>query len=364
LYTDEDISPRSLVVSSKGNVYFTALNSNSIYGILSNSEGTKAESTIEIATDRNCPCSVSLYNGDLYFSEQGTISKISSVDTQLKVGTVPDDQIELVNDQIPIGNYTAAHNDHYLTFDKNGTLYVSVGVPYNDTAQNWSNYIHNTNFGNVLKFGPNEYNESQVYAKGLKYSAGMVVDPFQGGLWFSDIARDGLGQNAPNDELNYAPAAGQNFGYPLCIGCCWPDPLVNKHGVCPNGTVAPTYYLPPHSTPLGIRFYNGSNFPSTYKGDLFVAEHGASVQDQPTPLPNGFLVTRIRMSTTGSSLRVPYASSTFANFTTSINTVKWKAGTDSTTWGRLVDIAFLHDGSMIVSDDIGKAIYRIWYDFE
>ena len=30
-----------------------------------------------------------------------------------------------------------------------------------------------------------------------------------------------------------------------------------------------------HSAPLGIAFYEGSNFPADYKGDAFVAMHGS-----------------------------------------------------------------------------------------
>jgi glucose/arabinose dehydrogenase len=33
--------------------------------------------------------------------------------------------------------------------------------------------------------------------------------------------------------------------------------------------------LPPHNGSLGIAFYEGTQFPAEYRGDLFAAEHGS-----------------------------------------------------------------------------------------
>ena len=40
----------------------------------------------------------------------------------------------------------------------------------------------------------------------------------------------------------------------------------------------------------------------------------------------------------------------------------WLNVADDDAWGRPVDIEFLPDGSMLVSDDFADAIYRIWYE--
>ena len=37
----------------------------------------------------------------------------------------------------------------------------------------------------------------------------------------------------------------------------------------------PADKLGPHVAPLGLKFYNGSMFPESYKNQIFVAEHGS-----------------------------------------------------------------------------------------
>ena len=45
-------------------------------------------------------------------------------------------------------------------------------------------------------------------------------------LWFTDNGRDMLGDDVPPDELNHAPKAGMNFGFPYCHGGAIADPRV------------------------------------------------------------------------------------------------------------------------------------------
>jgi glucose/arabinose dehydrogenase len=40
----------------------------------------------------------------------------------------------------------------------------------------------------------------------------------------------------------------------------------------------PDVLLQPHSAPLGLAFNEGNQFPATWKGDAFVALHGATAR--------------------------------------------------------------------------------------
>ncbi len=42
----------------------------------------------------------------------------------------------------------------------------------------------------------------------------MAFNPTDGSLWFTDNQVDGMGEDIPPEELNRAPRAGLNFGFP------------------------------------------------------------------------------------------------------------------------------------------------------
>jgi len=135
----------------------------------------------------------------------------------------------------------------------------------------------------------------------------------------------------PPDELNHAPKPGLHFGYPYCHGGDIPDPEFGKKRSCSEFT-APAQKLGPHVAALGMRFYTGSMFPSEYKNQIFIAEHGS--WNRSTPI--GYRVTLVQLQ---GNRAVSYK--TFAE--------GWLQG--SRAWGRPVDVLVMPDGALLVSGD-------------
>ena len=42
-----------------------------------------------------------------------------------------------------------------------------------------------------------------------------------------------------------------------------------------DSVIVPDVLLQPHNASLGLTFYDGTQFPAEYRGDLFAAEHGS-----------------------------------------------------------------------------------------
>src|SRR5208283_1575029 len=106
----------------------------------------------------------------------------------------------------------------------------------------------------------------------------------------------------------------------------------------------PDVLIQPHSAPLGITFYPGGMFPAEYRGDAFVALHGSWNRAKRT----GYKVVRLIMQDgrpTGA----------YEDFLTG-----FVAG-DSGVWGRPVGVAVTRDGTLLVTDDAGGAIWRVVY---
>lgn len=78
-------------------------------------------------------------------------------------------------------------------------------------------------------------------------------------MWFTDNGRDGLGDDLPPDELNYAPKIGSHYGYPYCHGTDLKDPLYGTKD-CSLYT-SPKLNFDAHVAALGVNFYTFDQFP-------------------------------------------------------------------------------------------------------
>jgi glucose/arabinose dehydrogenase len=143
--------------------------------------------------------------------------------------------------------------------------------------------------------------------------------------------------------LNHAPSPGLHFGFPYCHGRGIRDPEFGTDADCAE-FVAPARELGAHVAPLGMRFYTGSSFPETYRGQILIAEHGSWNRSRPA----GY---RVMLVSLDGDRAISYE--TFAD--------GWLSDDGAEAWGRPVDVLVLPDGSVLVSDDRAGAIYRITY---
>jgi glucose/arabinose dehydrogenase len=181
----------------------------------------------------------------------------------------------------------------------------------------------------------------EIVERGIRNTVGFDWQPKTHELWFTDNGRDMLGDDVPPDELNRAPRAGMNFGFPYCHAGKIADPEFGRKHACSEFT-PPAQPLGPHVAALGMRFYTGTMFPETYRNQIFIAEHGS--WNRSTPI--GYRVTLVRLQGDKVVSYEPFAQG-------------WLQGGEA--WGRPVDVQVMADGALLVSDDRAGAIYRITY---
>jgi glucose/arabinose dehydrogenase len=197
-------------------------------------------------------------------------------------------------------------------------------------------------FGTITRFDPASGNgKRQVFARGIRNSVGFDWEPRSKELWFTDNGRDRMGNDVPADELDHAPRAGMDFGFPYCHAGDVPDPQYGARRPCAQFT-PPAQKLGAHVAALGMRFYTGSKFPQEYRGAIFIAEHGSWDR---TP-PSGYRVSVVKMKNGAPASYEPFAEG-------------WLQGDGA--WGRPVDVIVAPDGALLVSDDTAGVIYRIDY---
>ena len=226
------------------------------------------------------------------------------------------------------------HGWKYIAFGPDGNLYVPVGAPCNICES------EDEVFATITRINMTTKNREIVH-RGIRNTVGFTWHPETGKMWFTDNGGDWLGEDMPACELNYAATDGLNYGYPYCHQGDYPDPKLGKKHSC-SEFVPPAQKLGAHVAPLGCDFYTGTMFPPEYKNALFIAEHGSWNRT----IPSGYRVSMVKVD--GDKVT---SHSIFAE--------GWLK--DGAAWGRPVDIEMLGDGSMLISDDAGDAIYRVSY---
>jgi glucose/arabinose dehydrogenase len=171
----------------------------------------------------------------------------------------------------------------------------------------------------------------------------MAFNPANGELWFTDNQVDGMGDDIPPGELNRQTQAGQHFGFPWYGGGSVRT-VEYKDSEPPADAVMPAVEMPAHAADLGMMFYTGNQFPRKYRGGIFSAQHGSWNRTEPV----GARVMFTPVLDDGS----PGETEAFAE--------GWLVNGEYL--GRPAAVAQLPDGSLLVSDDLAGAIYRISYD--
>lgn len=326
---------RSLARSPSGTIFVGNRTGGSVYAVVDRPDREDGgRRVIEIDSDLRMPNGVAFRDGSLYVAEVSRILRYDRIEERL------DDPPEpvVVTDDYPTDRH---HGWKYIAFGPDGLLYVPVGAPCNICDS--ENPIYDT-ITRLDVTAEDPAATREIFSEGIRNTVGFTWHPETGELWFTDNGRDMMGNDVPPDELNRAPEKGLHFGYPYCHGGDIPDPQFGSEGVCEK-YVSPVQNLGPHVAALGVEFYQGDMFPAEYRGDAFIAEHGSWNRDTPI----GYRVTRVELDGTRATEYDVFAEG-------------WLPGTDEdAAWGRPVDLLFLPDGSMLLSDDEAGAIYRITY---
>ena len=309
-----------------GTLFVGSMRAGAVYAI--RHDGRKATEVMTVASGLNMPNGVAIKDGALYVAEVNRVLRYDAI--ELKLPKAPDPVV--VYDRYPSDR---AHGWKFIRFGPDGWLYVPVGAPCNICEPA-------APYASITRLKP-DGSAMEVFARGVRNSVGFDWDPRTRELWFTDNGRDMLGDDVPPDELNHAPRAGMNFGYPYCHGGDVADPEFGRKHACSEFT-APAQKFGAHVASLGMRFYTGTMFPPEYRNRVFIAEHGSWNRSK----KSGYRVMQAKVE---NGKVVDYG--VFAE--------GFLDAASDTAWGRPVDVLVMPDGALLVSDDQSGAIYRISY---
>ncbi|VXC24602.1 PQQ-dependent sugar dehydrogenase [Maribacter litoralis] len=321
---------RSMAMGDEGTLFVGTRTENNIYAIQDTNGDFKADNVMVLDT-MEVPNGIAMRNGDLYVAQVGNLWKYPNIEDQLD-GEL---EKELIYDDFPTEFH---HGWKYIAFGPDDKLYVPVGAPCNICNRT----DEDDRFATISRMNPDGTNR-EIYARGVRNSVGFTWHPDTKQMWFTDNGRDMLGDDIPPCELNTVTEAGQHFGYPFCHGGIVKDPEFGDLHPC-SDFVEPALQLDAHVAPLGIKFYTGNMFPAEYKGKAFIAEHGSWNRSKKV----GYRIMMVDIEDGAVVNSEPFIDGW-------LDEVAQKAS------GRPVDMLMLEDGSMLISDDYGDAIYRVTY---
>jgi glucose/arabinose dehydrogenase len=233
------------------------------------------------------------------------------------------------------------HDTRSVVFSKDGK-HVFVGVGSESNVSPGEEPIRAA----VTICDPDGKNARQ-YATGLRNPVGLALEPVTGGLWTSVNERDELGDDLPPDYFTSVRDGGF-YGWPYSyIGDNVDARVKPQRPDLVAKAMIPDVLLGSHVAPLQFAFYTGQQFPKSYRGGAFVAEHGSWNRS------------------TRSGYQVAFVA--FKDGQPSADPVPFMTGlvpdpSSGTVYGRPVGVAVAPDGSLLVSDDGAAVIYRISFD--
>ncbi len=263
-------------------------------------------------------------NGDIFLADTGSGEIIVMRD--------PGEAEHLLD--LPSGG----HDTRSLAFSADGKhLFIGVGSESN------INTGEDPRRAAVTICDPDGKN-ARRYATGLRNPVGLALEPVTGEVWTTVNERDELGDDLPPDYFTSLKDGGF-YGWPYSyIGDNVDTRVKQEHPELVARAIVPDVLLGAHVAPLQFAFYTGKQFPESYWGGAFVAEHGSWNR----AARSGYQIAFVAFENGKPSADpVPFLT----------GLVPDPSGPD--VLGRPVGVAVAPDGSLLVSDDGAAVIYRI-----
>ena len=336
---------RNIAIGPQGVVTFVSTRKDKVYSVTDRKKTRVADDVREFAPslEKTIPHGVCFSkDGFLFIAEQNRVLVYPAAEYFYEGADVVAVPVVKQGDLIPVDEESYNHTARVCRVGPDNKLYISLGQPTNVFAPEKMDLYAKVGIGGIIRMDRDGKNR-EVYTTGIRNSGGMDFNPKDKSLWFTDNQVDGMGDDIPPGELNRTVKMGEHFGFPY-FGGGHTRTNEYKDKEPPANVVFPQVEMTAHAADMGMIFYTGKMFPAKYQGGIISAEHGS--WNRVTPSGAKLLFTTLKEDGTADK------TTTFAE--------GW-IGENGEYLGRPLDVAQMADGSVLVSDDLTGALYRISY---
>jgi len=387
LYAQGFAEPRLMRTAPNGDIFLADSHGDKIVVLRGVGADGKVEKVSTFASGLNLPFGIAFYPSGpnpkwVYFGNTDSVVRFPYKSGDLVATGAP----EKIVPQLP-GFAQLRGGGHWtrdIVFTRDGSkMLVSVGSGSNiDDADTTPKEFHRAD---ILEFTP-DGKFLEVYAHGIRNCVGEAINPITNELWCSVNERDNLGNHLVPDYVTSVPE-GSFFGWPWyymgghndprlkdpCAAGTGPNPQIttaltaDQAKNCKRKDISKTVKTPdvlvqPHMASLEMLFYPTGfpvnvgdpsaetsttdihPFPVSYAGGAFAAEHGSWNRLNRA----GYEVIYIPM-------KDGHALGEYDDFLTGFVTK------DGQVWGRPVGVTVANDGSLFVTDDGTRSVWRVTY---
>ena len=305
----------------------------SVYVLRDKNGDGKIDERTKIIDGLDRPYGLALWKDYLYVAETTSLKRYKYDAASMKV-TSPGEEV------VSLKGFDKGHWTRTVLFDRKGEkMFLTVGSGSNVDAGE-----------DPMRAAVHRYNPDgsghETFVSGVRNTIGLRWYPGTDTLWGAVQERDLLGDDLVPDYFT-AFKPGGFYGWPYAyIG---PNEDPRRKGEAPQlvqKAIVPDVLLGSHVAVLDAVFYTGKMFPKEYDGGAFFARHGSWNRSKRVgydvafvPFKNGRPAGELRPFLTGFML----------------------SPEKKEVWGRPVGLLQLPDGSVLVTDDGGKKIWRIAY---
>jgi len=305
----------------------------SVYVLRDTNGDGKIDEKKKIIDGLDRPYGLALWKDYLYVAETTSLKRYKYDAAAMKT-TSPGEEV------VSLKGFDKGHWTRTVLFDRKGEkMYLTVGSGSNVDAGE-----------DPMRAAVHRYNPDgsghETLASGVRNVIGLRMYPGTDTLWAAVQERDLLGDDLVPDYFT-ALKPGGFYGWPYAYIGPSEDP--RRKGEAPQlvqKTIVPDVLLGSHVAVLDALFYTGKMFPKEYEGGAFLARHGSWNRSKRVGYDVVFL---------------PFKAGRPAGELKPFLTGFMLATEKKEVWGRPVGLLQLADGSLLVTDDGGKKIWRISY---
>lgn len=219
-------------------------------------------------------------DGQVYLGEDNRISRFNPADANPKLTTVLDN---LPGD--------GRHPIKTFVFAKDGSLFVNFGSATDNcegqidaskpVLQSCKDMETPNPRASIWHYTQKDGQwQGELYARGLRNSMALAINPDTGALWQAENSRDYINrkipgmtndENLPHEELNLIQQGG-HYGWPYCYDNNVAAPEFAKADC--SKLSKPVRLIPGHAAPLGMAFYDAPGALAAWRGSLIMGWHG------------------------------------------------------------------------------------------
>ena len=279
------------------------------------------------------PYGLAFWKDYLYVAEATSLKRYKYDPKSLSAG--PGEEV------VSMKGFDKGHVTRDVIFDRKGEkMYVAAGSSANIVTGDPELLAA------ISRFNPDGTGK-ELIATGVRNPVGIRFYPGTDKLWASVQERDGMGDELVPDYFTEI-RTGAFYGWPYAyIGPHQQPKLELQRPDLVDRTIVPDLLLESHTAVMDFLFYSGKQFPAEYRGGALLANHGSSNRSK-----------RVGYSLTFVPFRDGKPSGPARDFLTGF----MLSPDQKEVWGRPVGLLQLKDGSLLVSEDGNKTIWRISYE--